>query len=69
MRVLTAGLIAWLLPGNDYRLYDILDEAYRSGLPVAPAEEAVRCALFLASDAARRVTGAIIPVDAGWTAA
>jgi NAD(P)-dependent dehydrogenase (short-subunit alcohol dehydrogenase family) len=37
-------------------------------VPVDPEDVAAR-ALFLASDEARHVNGAIIPADAGWTAA
>lgn len=32
-------------------------------------EDIAALALFLASDESRRVNGAIIPADAGWTAA
>jgi NAD(P)-dependent dehydrogenase (short-subunit alcohol dehydrogenase family) len=35
---------------------------------VATAEEVANVALFLASDAAAYMNGAVIPVDGGWTA-
>ncbi|MBS0281679.1 MAG: SDR family oxidoreductase, partial [Proteobacteria bacterium] len=31
-------------------------------------EEVADLAVFLASDSARSITGAIIPIDGGWTA-
>lgn len=35
---------------------------------ICQPEDIAQAALFLASDAARRITGVILPVDAGWTA-
>ena len=32
-------------------------------------EEIAALAIFLASDAARNITGAMLPMDGGWTAA
>ena len=36
---------------------------------ILDAEDIAALALFLASDEARYINGAIIPADAGWTAA
>ena len=35
---------------------------------VPEPEDIAHAALFLASDEARRITGVVLPVDAGWTA-
>jgi len=44
--------------------------AYAALIPeVLHPEEIAQLALFLASDESRHVNGAIIPADAGWTAA
>jgi len=44
--------------------------AYGSLIPeLLEAEDIAALALFLASDESRRINGAIIPADAGWTAA
>jgi NAD(P)-dependent dehydrogenase (short-subunit alcohol dehydrogenase family) len=44
--------------------------AYAALIPaMLEPEEIAALALFLASDEARHVNGALIPVDAGWTAA
>jgi NAD(P)-dependent dehydrogenase (short-subunit alcohol dehydrogenase family) len=44
--------------------------AYAALIPaVLDPEDIAALALFLASDEAGRVNGAIIPADAGWTAA
>jgi NAD(P)-dependent dehydrogenase (short-subunit alcohol dehydrogenase family) len=48
-----------------------LDAALKRSSPIgrlAQPEEIARCSLFLASADASYLTGAIIPVDGGWTA-
>jgi NAD(P)-dependent dehydrogenase (short-subunit alcohol dehydrogenase family) len=44
--------------------------AYAALIPAAlEPEDIAALALFLASDESRKINGAIIPADAGWTAA
>jgi 3-hydroxybutyrate dehydrogenase len=45
----------------------VLLAAQPTGRFVTP-QEVADCAVFLASDAARAITGAILPMDGGWTA-
>jgi NAD(P)-dependent dehydrogenase (short-subunit alcohol dehydrogenase family) len=51
---------------DDPRMGDMSD---RHLLGMGEPEDIARMALFLASDEARVITGAIFPVDSGWTAA
>jgi NAD(P)-dependent dehydrogenase (short-subunit alcohol dehydrogenase family) len=51
---------------DDPRMGDMSD---RHLLGMGEPEDIARTALFLASDEARVITGAIFPVDSGWTAA
>jgi len=53
---------------EDPATVDALGELQPLGGTFIEPEDVAHAALYLASDASRMITGAVLPVDAGWTA-
>ena len=53
---------------GDAARFDLLAASQTALKRIAPAQEVAELVVFLASDAARNITGAAIPIDGGKTA-